>query len=73
MLAEKKRWTIGRNSVKVLPEIKSKGDLSAHNRRFNATKPDIDTIKSGLRIIVEELVHLIDYEQWNKERKIINN
>ena len=73
LLSEKKRWTIGRNSVKVLPEIKSKGDLSAHNRRFNATKPDIDTIKYGLRIIVEELVHLIDYEQWNKERKIINN
>ncbi len=70
---DKKFVIVGRNSVKVLPEIKSKGDLSAHNRRFNATKPDIDTIKSGLRIIVEELVHLIDYEQWNKERKIINN
>jgi hypothetical protein len=73
LLSEKKIWTIGRNSVKVLPEIKSKGDLSAHNRRFNATKSDIDAIKSGLRIIVEELVHLIDYEQWNKERKVVNN
>lgn len=73
LLSEKKIWTIGRNSVKVLPEIKSKGDLSAHNRRFNATKPDIDAIKSGLRIIVEELVHLIDYEQWNKERKVVSN
>jgi hypothetical protein len=73
LLSEKKKWTIGRNSVKVLPEIKLKGDLSAHNRRFNATKSDIDAIKSGLRIIVEELIHLIDYEQWNKERKVVNN
>jgi len=69
LLAEKKIWTISRNSKKALPDIKSKGDLSAHNRRFNATKADVDSIKSGLRIVIEELVHLIDYEQWNKGRK----
>lgn len=69
LLSEKKAWTIGRNSIKALPDIKAKGDLSAHNRRFNATKADVDSIKSGLRVVLEELVHLIDYEQWNKERK----
>ena len=68
-MAEKSLWTIGRNSIKALPDIKAKGDLSAHNRRFNATKSDVDSIKSGLRIVVEELVHLINYEQWNKENK----
>lgn len=69
LLSEKTKWTIGRNSAKSLPEIKSKGDLSAHNRRFNATKSDVDEIKSGLRIVIEELVHLINYEQWNQELK----
>ncbi len=69
LLSEKKLWTIGRNSVKALPDIKTKGDLSAHNRRFNATKTDIDTIKVGLRVVLEELVHLINYEQWNASKK----
>lgn len=69
LLSEKTLWTIGRNSVKALPDIKTKGDLCAHNRRFNATKSDVDSIKFGLRIVVEELVHLIDYEHWNKESK----
>lgn len=61
LLKEKKLWTIGRNTAQALPSIKSKGDLSAHNRRFNARKSDIDQIKDGLRITIEELVHLIDY------------
>lgn len=69
LLSEKGLWTIGRNSVKVLPDIKTKDDLCAHNRRFNATKSDIDSIKFGVRAVVEELVHLIDYEHWNKESK----
>ncbi|MEW9606277.1 hypothetical protein [Bacteroides sp. L008] len=69
LLSEKVLWTIGRNSAKALPDIKAKGDLCAHNRRFNATKSDADSIKLGLRIVVEELVHLIDYEHWNKESK----
>lgn len=61
MLKEKKLWTIGRNTVQALPAIKTKGDLSAHNRRFNAKKSDIDQLKDGLRITIEELIHLIDY------------
>lgn len=61
MLKEKKLWTIGRNTVQALPAIKTKGDLRAHNRRFNAKKSDIDQLKDGLRITIEELIHLIDY------------
>ncbi|MBD5325021.1 MAG: DUF4145 domain-containing protein [Bacteroides sp.] len=61
LLKEKRLWTIGRNTVQVLPSIKTKGDLSAHNRRFNAKKSDIDQLKDGLRITIEELIHLIDY------------
>lgn len=61
LLKEKVLWTIGRNTVQALPSIKTKGDLSAHNRRFNAKKSDIDQLKDGLRITIEELIHLIDY------------
>lgn len=61
LLEERTLWTIGRNTVQALPSIKNKGDLSAHNRRFNARKSDIDLLKDGLRVVIEELIHLIDY------------
>lgn len=51
-------WTLGRNTKKALPIIKDIGDLSAHNRRYLANKSDIDKIREGLRVTVEELVHL---------------
>ena len=63
LLAEKDLWTIGRNATKALPAIKSLGDMCAHNRRFNACKADVDKNKDGLRIILEELVHLGQYER----------
>lgn len=62
LLAEKKLWTIGRNSIQELPKIKKLGDLCAHNRRFNAKKSDIDSIKLGIRIVLEELILLVNYE-----------
>lgn len=49
---------LGRNTIKGLKNFKKLGDLSAHNRRFNARKTDIDQIKSNLRILCEELLHL---------------
>ncbi len=49
---------LGRNTVKGLKNFKRLGDLSAHNRRFNARKNDIDQIKIDLRISCEELLHL---------------
>lgn len=61
LLKETHLWTIGRNSIKELPKIKQLGDNCAHNRRFNARKTDIDNIKIGLRIVLEELVHLVRY------------
>lgn len=65
-LAETGKWAISRNTSQSLPKIKALGDLSAHNRRFNAKKPDIDKIKDDLRIVIEDLVHLIDYPNWKK-------
>ena len=60
------KWSINRNTSKSLPKIKSLGDLSAHNRRFSAKRGDIDNIRIDLRIIIEDLIHLIDYPNWNK-------
>jgi hypothetical protein len=53
---------MGRNALNGLKSFKKLGDLSAHNRRFNARKTDIDQVKSDLRISCEELLHLAGQE-----------
>lgn len=68
LLKEETLWNVSRNARKALPDIKEMGDMSAHNRRYNAQQCDIDKISKGLRVVVEELIHLIDYPTWNKER-----
>ncbi len=50
--------SLGRESKKALRELKALGDRSAHNRRFNATKGDLDAVRSISRVCVEALVHL---------------
>lgn len=55
---QEKTWTLGRNARQSLPKLKDIGDLSAHNRRYSATKVDIDKISDGARIVVQELVHI---------------
>jgi hypothetical protein len=47
-----------RNALKGLRDFKRLGDLSAHNRRFNAVQPDIDKVSDGLRVAAEELLNL---------------
>ena len=51
-------FNVSRNGMQGLRDFKKLGDLSAHNRRFNARKYDIDRVRDGLRVIVEELLHL---------------
>lgn len=58
-------WTIGRNSKEALPHITKLCNQSAHNRRFNARKSDIDKIANNVRTVIEELVLLINYPDWN--------
>jgi hypothetical protein len=53
-----KAFNMSRNGLKGLRDFKNLGDLSAHNRRFNARKEDIDRVRDGLRVAVEEFVHL---------------
>lgn len=57
MLAEK-AWTLGRVVRAVLPKLKELGDKSAHNRRYNAHREDIDKILKDLRDTVQELLVL---------------
>lgn len=49
---------LSRNSIKGLKDFKTLGDLSAHNRRFNAMKNDIDRVRDGLRVASEELLKI---------------
>lgn len=60
-LQSEKKWNLSRNTQQSLPNIKKYGDLSAHNRRFSAKKTEMEKLKYDLRIVIEELVHLIDY------------
>jgi hypothetical protein len=58
VLNKDNRIHLGRNAKRGLDGLKDLGDKSAHNRRFNARQPDIDSIKSDLRTAAEELLHL---------------
>lgn len=66
-LLNEKTWNISRNAKTGFLSIKNSGDLSAHNRRYCAKKQDILDTKQAMRICIEELVKLIDYDAWNKE------
>lgn len=51
-------WNLSRNARQALPKLKDIGDKSAHSRRFNAVRNDIDKINSEIRVVVQELVYL---------------
>lgn len=57
-----KYWQLQRETKRELPEIKKLGDRAAHNRRYQATRQDIDQIRSGLRATVDDLLHLAGYK-----------
>ncbi len=49
---------LGREAKVALKDIKKLGDRSAHNRRYNAVKADLDEIRSGVRVVVDELINI---------------
>ena len=51
-------WNLGRNTRQSLPKLKKIGDKSAHSRRFNARRWDVDKVVEDLRVVAEELVYL---------------
>jgi hypothetical protein len=54
-------FSLGRDARKILPEIKSYGDKSAHNRRYLAKPEDVNSLLPGLRFLTDELLHLANF------------
>jgi len=51
-------FTLGRSAKAALPRLKDVGDRSAHDRRFNAHRSDIDKLIPDIRTVVQELIGL---------------
>jgi len=51
-------WNLGRNTKLGLPRLKSIGDQSAHSRRYNAHREDVDKVSNDFRIACEELLYV---------------
>jgi hypothetical protein len=51
-------WHLTRNTKTALPRLKGIGDKSAHSRRFNAHRRDIDGLRDGFRVVVQEFTYL---------------
>jgi hypothetical protein len=49
---------LNRDTRRLLPEIKSYGDRSAHNPRYLAIKDDVDKLIPGVRVVADDLLHL---------------
>lgn len=55
-------WPLQRETKRSLPDIKKLGDRAAHNRRYEATRQDIDQLLVGLRAAVDDLLHLAGHK-----------
>ncbi|MGH9761137.1 MAG: hypothetical protein ACREAC_09865, partial [Blastocatellia bacterium] len=51
-------WNLGRNTKQALPRLKNIGDQSAHSRRYNAHREDIDKVSHDFRVACQELIYL---------------
>jgi len=51
-------WNLGRNTKQALPRLKSVGDKSAHSRRYNAHREDIDKVSTDFRDVCQELLSI---------------
>jgi hypothetical protein len=49
---------LSRTTKRSLKDIKNIGDLSAHSRRYNTNRNDIDKLLPDLRVTIEELLYL---------------
>lgn len=62
------KWNVSRNLASYVKMVKKYGDLSAHNRRFLAKKSDMNDFKFEMRQVVQEIIMIIDYKNWNREK-----
>jgi hypothetical protein len=49
-------WHLSRNAKNALKKFKNVGDVSAHNRRYVATRHDIQELIVDIRVVVQELL-----------------
>ena len=57
-LLQETSWNLGRGAKQALGKLKSVGDQSAHSRRYNANREDIDRIADDFRVVCQELIYL---------------
>jgi hypothetical protein len=57
-LLKETHWNLGRNARQALPKLKNVGDQSAHSRRYNAHREDIDKLTRDFRDVCQELIYL---------------
>lgn len=60
---------LGRDTSKALKDVKELGDRSAHNRRYNAVKADLEKVQSGVRVAVDEMIALSNLRKPSIEKK----
>lgn len=51
-------WNLSRNTKILLPQLRDLGHLSAHGRYYTAQEPDISKAQHGIRVVIEEFLHL---------------
>ncbi len=51
-------WNLGRDTKKDLPKLKDLGHWSAHNRRYTLQRTEIEKVRRGFRLALEELLRL---------------
>lgn len=53
-----RQFNLARETKRSLPEIKTLGDRSAHTRHYLASRTDVDRVLCGLRVCVDDLLHI---------------
>lgn len=51
-------WNLSRNTKIALPMLREVGHLSAHGRRFTAQRSDVERVRQGCRVSIEELLRI---------------
>jgi hypothetical protein len=50
-------WTLSRNAKKYLPQLRDLGHQSAHGRYYTARPEDLERVRPGCRVVIEEFLH----------------
>ncbi len=51
-------FNLSRNTKALLPQLRDVGHMSAHGRYFTAQKSDIEKVRQGCRVVIEEFLRI---------------